>query len=128
MLRKFISDSPSQVTQIHLHNMDRDTSVLISRSELTLAEKRTSLAMLRTAIAILSVPLSILSFLVATSHYYSLSGVRNIVIPLFLFLAALILIGIYLLFKSIFQIRQYDRLFSELSRKINQTVNKEKHH
>lgn len=120
-MRKIASDSPTHLTQIQLPNIDRDTSILINQMELILSEKRTALAALRTAITVLTVPLSILSFLIATSRYYSFSKVLQMAIPLFLFLVALVLLGIYLLYKSILGLRRYDRLFSELSEKLNRT-------
>src|SRR3569832_2055825 len=94
-------DQVTSLPAIHLPNIDRDTSILIGHAQLVLAEKRTALAMLRTALAIFTVPLSLLSFLIATSHYYSLSEVPHLAIPLFLLLTGLSALGLYLMYKSV---------------------------
>ena len=119
---KAVPSDEAAVPSIHLHNLDRDTSVLIAQAQLVLAEKRTALAILRTALAILTIPLSLLSFLIATSHYYSFSDVPRLAIPLFFLLSVLICLGFYLLYKPILRIRHYDLLFSKLCGKINLPV------
>ena len=92
-------------------------SVLINELQLILAEKRTSLGLMRTGIAVLALPLSVTSFLIATSRYYNIIKVLYIFIPLCLFSLALATFGVYLIVRSILQIRRYDRLIHEIKLK-----------
>jgi uncharacterized membrane protein YidH (DUF202 family) len=70
--------------------------ILFNEIELLLAEKRTALSLLRTGIAVLALPLSVLSVLVATSKYYDVLSVLNILMPLLFLSLVLVVLGGYL--------------------------------
>ena len=91
--------------------------IIINEVQLLLAEKRTSLAAMRTGIAVFALPLSVLSVLIATSRYYDIIHVLHLLIPLLLISTALVLLGTYLIVRSIIKIRHYDRIILELKRK-----------
>lgn len=92
-------------------------SVLINEIKLLLAEKRTSLAVMRTGIAVLALPLSVLSVLIATSKYYDILNVLNLLIPLAILNLVLLVIGGYLIIHSNLQMRHYDHLIHEIKLK-----------
>lgn len=91
--------------------------IIINEVQLILAEKRTSLAALRTGIAVFVLPLSVLSVLVATSKYYDFVHVMHLIIPLLGICAALILLGSYLIIKSITRLHRHDKLIMDIKRK-----------
>ena len=95
-------------------------SVIMHEVQLVLAEKRTTLAAMRTGIAVFALPVSALSVLIATSRYYNVLEVINLIIPLLVLCAALVLLGSYLIIRSIRRIRHYDNLVSEMKRKHSQ--------
>jgi uncharacterized membrane protein YidH (DUF202 family) len=82
-----------------------------------LAEKRTSLAGLRTGIAVFALPLSVLSALIATSRYYSMEKVMPLLAPLLLLNLGLVVLGTWLVFRSIRRIRHFEHHIRELSEK-----------
>jgi uncharacterized membrane protein YidH (DUF202 family) len=84
---------------------------------LLLAEKRTSLAVLRTAIAIFTLPLSVLTILIATSKYYNPMESFHLLVPLIILCSILIIIGVYLIFRSFNRIKNIDCNISELEKK-----------
>jgi uncharacterized membrane protein YidH (DUF202 family) len=86
-------------------------NLIIGEVQLILAEKRTSLAALRTGIAVFALPLSVLSVLVATSKYYEFVQVVHLILPL------LIILGSYLVIRSIIRIRHQDRIILEIKRR-----------
>lgn len=92
-------------------------NIIINEVQLILAEKRTSLATMRTGIAVFALPLTVLSVLIATSKYYDIIHVMHLLVPLFLVCAALVLLGSYLIIRSIIKIRHHDRIILELKRK-----------
>ena len=92
------------------------TSVIINEVQLLLAEKRTTLASMRTGIAVFALPLSVLSVLIATSKYYNVLQVIHLLVPLLVLCAGLVILGSYLIIRSINRIRHYDRLIFELKR------------
>ena len=92
------------------------TSVIINEVQLLLAEKRTTLASMRTGIAVFALPLSVLSVLIATSKYYDVLQVIHLLVPLLVLCAGLVVLGSYLIIRSINRIRHYDRLIFELKR------------
>ena len=94
-----------------------DASFIIDAIQLLLAEKRTSLSSLRTGIAVFALPLSALSVLIATSKFYDFQQVLRLIIPLLVLCAALILLGIYLIARSIFRIHNQDEHIAKLKRK-----------
>lgn len=85
-------------------------SIVINEVQLILAEKRTSLAVLRTGIAVLALPLSVMSVLIATSKYYDVLHVLHFLVPLGVLILGLIVLGVYLIVRSIIRMRHYDRL------------------
>lgn len=92
-------------------------SMSINEVQLVLAEKRTSLAVMRTGIAVLVLPMSVMSVLIATSKYYDVLHVLNFLVPLGILNFALIVFGAYLIIRSIFRMRHYDRLIHEIKLK-----------
>ena len=85
--------------------------------QLLLAEKRTSLAAMRTGIAVLVLPLSVISVLIATSKYYDIVHVMHLLVPLLILCAGLVLLGSYLIIRSMIRVHRHDRLISEIKRK-----------
>jgi len=85
---------------------------------LLLAEKRTSLAVLRTAIALFTLPLSVLTILTATSRYYNPLESLHLFLPLLFICFMLIIIGVYLIFRSFRKIKKIDLRIDQLKRNI----------
>jgi uncharacterized membrane protein YidH (DUF202 family) len=90
----------------------------INDINLLLAEKRTSLAVLRTAIAIFTLPLSVFTILTATSRYYNPLESLHLFLPLLFINFLLIIIGIYLIFRSFRRIKKIDIRIENLKRNI----------
>jgi uncharacterized membrane protein YidH (DUF202 family) len=84
---------------------------------LLLAEKRTSLALFRTAIAIFTLPLSVFTILIATSNFYNAMDSLHFIAPLITICSALIIIGIYLIYRSFSRIRVIDNSIKKLENK-----------
>jgi uncharacterized membrane protein YidH (DUF202 family) len=104
--------------------MDEETSglpmrdsVIFGEIQVLLAEKRTALASLRTGIAVFALPLSVLSALIATSRYYSMEKVMPLMAPLLLLNLGLVVLGCWLVFRSIRRIHHYEERIPELSHK-----------
>jgi uncharacterized membrane protein YidH (DUF202 family) len=95
----------------------RTDAIAINEVQLILAEKRTSLAVMRTGIAVLALPLSVMSVLTATSRYYSVLNVLHFLVPLGVINLALIIIGVYLIVRSMRRMRRHDRLIHEIKLK-----------
>ena len=89
-------------------------AIAINESQLVLAEKRTSLAVMRTGIAVLALPLSVTSVLIATSKYYDVLHVLHFMIPLLVLNTALVILGVYLISRSIIRMRRYDHLIQKI--------------
>jgi uncharacterized membrane protein YidH (DUF202 family) len=96
------------------------TSTVINEVQLILAEKRTSLAAMRTGIAVFVLPISVLSVLVATSRYYDFIPVMHFMIPLLILCAALVVLGSYLIGRSIARIHRHDQLIWDIKKKHSQ--------
>ena len=96
-------------------------AIIMNEVQLLLAEKRTSLAALRTGIAVIALPLTVISVLIATSRYYDIVHVLHLLVPLLLLCAGLVLLGSYLIIRSIIRIHHYDRHISGIKRK-NSTI------
>ncbi|MBU0973821.1 MAG: hypothetical protein KKC20_24495 [Proteobacteria bacterium] len=92
-------------------------SIIINEVQLILAEKRTSLAVMRTGIAVLALPLSVTSVLIATSKYYDIFHVLHFLIPLGLLNFFLVVLGSYLIIKSIIRMKNYDHHIHEIKLK-----------
>jgi uncharacterized membrane protein YkgB len=91
--------------------------IIINEVQLILAEKRTSLSTMRTGITVFVLPLSVLSVLIATSKYYDVFQVMHLILPLLIICAALVVLGSYLIIRSIIRIRHQDNLILKLKRK-----------
>src|SRR5712672_4282733 len=91
--------------------------VVFGEIQVLLAEKRTALASLRTGIAVFALPLSVLSALIATSRYYSIEKVMPLLLPLLLLNLGLVVLGTWLVFRSIHRIRHFEPRIKELGEK-----------
>jgi len=91
--------------------------MIINEIKLLLAGKRTSLATLRTGIAVFVLPLSVLSILVATSQMYDVIKVLHLLIPLLVLTTGLVVLGIYLIHRSVMHVRRYERTIHRLKKK-----------
>ena len=92
-------------------------TIIIGEVQLLLAEKRTSLAAMRTGIAVFVLPLTVMSVLIATSKYYDVVHVMNLLVPLLIICAVLVLLGAYLIIRSIMRLHHQDRHIAEIKRK-----------
>jgi uncharacterized membrane protein YidH (DUF202 family) len=92
-------------------------SVIFGEIQVLLAEKRTALASLRTGIAVFALPLSVLSALIATSRFYSMGKVMPLLVPLLLLNLGLVVLGTWLVFRSIRRIHHFEHRIKELSQK-----------
>jgi uncharacterized membrane protein YkgB len=98
------------------NNSNEGTNIVMNEVKLLLAEKRTSLAAMRTGIAVFVLPLSVLSVLIATSRLYNVFHVLHWLIPLMLICGALVLLGGYLVVRSILKMHRYDQLIQKIKR------------
>ena len=92
-------------------------NVIFGEIQVLLAEKRTALASLRTGIAVFALPLSVLSVLIATSRYYNMGTVMPLLVPLLLLNFGLVVLGSWLIFRSIHRIHHFEQRIRELSEK-----------
>ena len=92
-------------------------TIIIGEVQLLLAEKRTSLAAMRTGIAVFVLPLTVMSVLIATSKYYDVVQVMHLLLPLLILCGFLVLLGAYLIIRSIIRLHRQDRHISEIKRK-----------
>jgi uncharacterized membrane protein YidH (DUF202 family) len=86
-------------------------NLIFGEVQVLLAEKRTSLATLRTGIAVFALPLSVLSVLIATSRYYNMGHV------MLLLNFGLVVLGSWLIYRSIHRIHHYEHRIRELTQK-----------
>ena len=91
-------------------------TIHINEVQLLLAEKRTSLAAMRTGIAVIALPLTVVSVLIATSKYYDIVHVRHLLVPLLALCGVLVLLGAYLIIRSIIRLHRHDQHISEIKR------------
>ncbi len=91
-------------------------AIAINAAQLLLAEKRTSLAVMRTGIAVFVLPLTIMSFLIVTSKLYDVFSVLHFLIPLAIFCLALIVLGTYLVIRSIIRMQHYNHLILKIKK------------
>src|SRR6185437_7928623 len=92
-------------------------ALLLGEIQVLLSEKRTALSSLRTGIAVFALPLSVLSVLVATSRYYSIGKVMPLLVPLLLLNFGLVMLGSWLVYRSIRRIYHFEHRIRELSQK-----------
>jgi uncharacterized membrane protein YidH (DUF202 family) len=90
---------------------------IFNEIQVLLAEKRTALASLRTGIAVFALPLSVLSVLIATSRYYNIASVMPLLVPLLLLNLGLVVLGSWLIYRSIRHLHRYDHRIRELTQK-----------
>ena len=88
----------------------------IQRVQLVLAEKRTSLAVMRTGIAVFTLPLSVITVLIATSRYYNFLDNYLLLVPLLSICAGLVVLGVYLVHKSVLRLRRQELLIEEIKK------------
>src|SRR5438876_6934567 len=93
------------------------SNLIFGEIQVLLAEKRTALSSLRTGIAIFALPLSVLSVLIATSRYYSIGKVMPLLVPLLLLNFGLVVLGSWLVYRSIRRFYHFERRIRELSQK-----------
>jgi len=92
-------------------------NIIFGEIQVLLAEKRTALASLRTGIAVFALPMTVLSALIATSRYYSMEKVMPLLAPLLLLNLGLVVLGTWLVFRSIRRIHHFEHRIRELSEK-----------
>lgn len=109
-----ISNAAEEESSICSEQPAESDAIIINEAQLILAEKRTSLAAMRTGIAVFVLPLSVMGLLIATSRYYEVLKVLPLIIPLGVILAALIVLGSYLIIRALHHIHHYDRLIVQL--------------
>ncbi|HSO18136.1 MAG TPA: hypothetical protein VLT88_01690 [Desulfosarcina sp.] len=114
IIPQLFQDAMEQQTTICTDQSDESDAIIINEAQLILAEKRTSLAAMRTGIAVFALPLSVLGLLIATSRYYDVLHVLPLIVPLGVMLAALIVLGSYLILRALRNIHRYDRLILQL--------------
>ena len=93
------------------------SNFILGEIQVLLAEKRTALAALRTGIAVFALPLSVLSVLIATSRYYNIGAVIPLLLPLLLLNLGLVVLGSWLIYRSIRHLHRYDHRIRELTQK-----------
>ena len=76
--------------------------------QILLSEKRTALSVMRTGIAVFALPLGVLSLLIATSRYYSVGQVLHLFLPLLAMCLGLVVLGTYLIWRSIRRIHRHE--------------------
>ena len=106
-------------SRLQLHDAAESTareseSTSISRIQLILAEKRTTLAVMRTGIGVFTLPLSVVTVLIATSRNYDILETYHLLVPLLGICAGLIVLGIYLVHRSVRRIRKQDALINRI--------------
>lgn len=94
----------------------RSEATAIARSQLVLAEKRTSLALMRTGIGVFTLPLSVVTVLIATRRNYSFLDTYHLLIPLLLLCLGLIILGTYLVHRSVLRIWKQDVMLKKIKR------------
>jgi len=92
-------------------------SLILGEIQVLLSEKRTALSTMRTGIAVFALPLSVLSVLIATSRNYNIGHVMPLLLPLLLLNLGLVVLGSWLIFRSLRHVHHYDRRVRELTQK-----------
>ena|SRR5947209_17299291 len=99
------------------NGLPKPDDIIFGEIQVLLAEKRTALSGLRTGIAVFALPLSVLSALIATSRYYNMEKVMPLLLPLLLLNLGLVVLGCWLVYRSIRRIHHYEARIKELSQK-----------
>src|SRR5256886_15587076 len=97
--------------------LQKPDTIVFNEIQVLLAEKRTALASLRAGIAVFALPLSVLSALIATSRFYSMEKVMPLLLPLLLLNLGLVVLGCWLVLRSIRRIHHFEHRIKELSKK-----------
>ncbi len=101
------------ITEVQLPEQPPNLRTTLAIIRTIEAEKRTYLAELRTGIGILTIPLSLMTILIATSNYYDVNAVLSFIVALIMGIAALVIVGGYLVFRSFVRIKRSERLRKE---------------
>ena len=89
----------------------------IAEVQLLLAEKRTALAILRAGMGIFLLPLSLFTALIATSKFYDVGEVFLLIAVVVGVSIALMVLGVWLIWRSIRRIRRIDHKIAEIKQK-----------
>ena len=92
-------------------------SLILGEIQVLLSEKRTALTTMRTGIAVFALPLSVLGVLIATSRNYNIGHVIPLLLPLLFLNSGLVVLGSWLIFRSLRHVHHYDRRIRELTQK-----------
>ena len=92
-------------------------SLILGEIQVLLSEKRTALSIMRTGIAVFALPLSVLSVLIATSRNYNIGHVMPLLVPLLFLNLGLVVLGSWLVFRSLRHVHHYDSRIRELTQK-----------
>jgi putative Mn2+ efflux pump MntP len=79
--------------------------------------KKTSLAVFRTAYAMITLPLSVFTILIATSGYYVAIELLHFIVPTIIICSLLLIIGVYLIFRSFYKIKKFEKYIKKLEEK-----------
>jgi len=109
-----IIDQPNEENLLQHQSSATQLSIKINEITMILAEKRTSLAVLRTGVALFALPLSILGLLIATSKYWDLAEQWHLFLPIFVMCNFLIILGVYLIIRSIRRIHHCDLIIKKI--------------
>lgn len=91
--------------------------LILGEIQVLLSEKRTALSTMRTGIAVFALPLSVLSVLIATSRNYNIGHVIPLLVPLLFLNLGLVVLGTWLVFRSLRHLHHYDRRIREVTQK-----------
>ena len=120
-----MEDTPSSDGKPDDTEVGRDhpaESESISLIQLVLAEKRTTLAVMRTGIGVFTLPLSVITVLVATSRFYDFLDASHLLVPLLALCGGLVVLGVYLVHRSVGRIRKQDALINTIKQKSAELV------
>jgi hypothetical protein len=92
-------------------------SLILGEIQVLLSEKRTALSTMRSGIAVFALPLSVLSVLIATSRNYNIGHVMPLLVPLLFLNLGLVVLGSWLVFRSLRHVHHYDHRIRELTQK-----------
>ena len=95
-----------------------DKPTLFNEIRVLLSEKRTSLSVLRTGLALFTVPISVFTILTAASQYYNVNEVLFLFILLIGICVGLIILGGYLIFRSMRRVKRIDDKILKLKESI----------
>ncbi|MBF0495157.1 MAG: hypothetical protein HQK57_08215 [Deltaproteobacteria bacterium] len=106
-----LSDDCNSISE---SKMRSENPLIINEAQLILAEKRTHLAALRTGLAVLALPMVVISYLVTVSGHIHHNLVMEYLVILMVLCAGLVVVGIYLLVKSLVKLHRAERAMIRL--------------